>query len=83
MVSDVAATVRLGYTGGKVALMTEQILVRAVGGQSFSAGGDSGSLVVEEQTRRPLGLLCGGGPQLSVVNRIGAVLDALGLSFAE
>jgi hypothetical protein len=78
VVRDVDATIKMPYHNG-VAVLTEQILVRGVAG-AFSEGGDSGSLVFAEKSRRPVGLLCGGSPRISVVNRISPVLDALGLS---
>ena len=78
VVRDIDATIKMPYSNG-VAVLTEQILVRGVAG-AFSEGGDSGSLVFADKSRRPIGLLCGGSPRISVVNRIGPVLDAFGIS---
>lgn len=79
-VVDAEATVRTRY-GSKYVFLTDQFLVTGLAGELFSERGDSGSLVVEEQTRRPVGLLCGGSPRYSIVTPIARVLDGLGLSF--
>ncbi len=78
IVRDVNATIKMPYRSG-VAVLTEQILIRGVN-RAFSEGGDSGSLVFAEESRQPVGLLCGGSPRYSVVNRISRVLETLGLS---
>lgn len=75
---DVNATIKLRYRRG-VAILTEQTIVRGVS-TSFSEPGDSGSLVFDEQSYSPVGLLCGGSQRFSIVNRIDHVLDILGLS---
>jgi hypothetical protein len=53
----------------------DQILI---GGGSFSASGDSGSLVVlkakDENDRKPVGLLFAGGNHFAIANPIDAVL---------
>lgn len=81
VIHDVDATIKMTYRNG-VAILGEQILVRGVGRQ-FSEGGDSGSLVFAEETRRPVGLLCGGGRRFTIVNRITNVLRSLELSFLQ
>jgi hypothetical protein len=48
-----------------------------INGGSFSAAGDSGSLVVDTATAQPVGLLYGGDTTSTVANPIGAVLNAL------
>ena len=48
-----------------------------INGGSFSAAGDSGSLVVDKTTAQPVGLLYGGDTTSTVANPIGAVLNAL------
>jgi hypothetical protein len=80
IVRDAHASIKLRYRGGGVARLRDQFLVQPRDAHAFSQGGDSGSLVVEESSRRPIGLLCGGTPSHSVVNRIDHVLDGLGLS---
>ena len=53
---------------------TNQIIIN---GGSFSANGDSGSLVVTSDTARPLGLLFGGNSTNTSANPIADVLNAL------
>jgi hypothetical protein len=80
-VSDPEATLTVRYRRGRIPL-ENQFLVRGLDGVLFSARGDSGSLVIEEGTRQPVGLLCGGSPRFSIVTPIRRVLDVLDLSFA-
>ena len=49
----------------------------AVSGGGFSAGGDSGSLIVDQQTAEPVALLYGGSDTETVGNPVGDVLAAL------
>ena len=49
-----------------------------ISGGSFSAGGDSGSLIVDTATSRPIGLLYGGNPTSTVANPIQDVINAFG-----
>jgi hypothetical protein len=65
-----------------VACFTNQIIVT-----NFSAGGDSGSLVVFDgkgktrlDDRRPVGLLFAGSSSITVVNPIDAVLTRFGVT---
>jgi hypothetical protein len=81
IVSAVNTTVRVRYLGG-VAVLRDQMVVEGIGGRPFSESGDSGSLVLDDGTRRPVGLVCAGSPRRTVVNRIQRVLDELQLSFA-
>ena len=48
-----------------------------IDGGTFSAAGDSGSLVVNSKTAQPVGLLYGGNGTTTVANPIGTVLKAL------
>ncbi|MCW3049162.1 MAG: hypothetical protein JWO74_3446 [Solirubrobacterales bacterium] len=81
IVRDIHASIKLRYRPG-VARLQEQVIVEPRDAQAFSEAGDSGSLVIEESSRCPIGLLCGGTPGYSVVNRIDRVLDGLGLSLS-
>jgi hypothetical protein len=75
-VQGVNASVNVGYSNG-VALFTGQIII---GGGGFSAGGDSGSLIVVEKgsnARKPVGLLFAGGGGITVANPIDDVLSEL------
>ena len=78
------ATVDVGYGEGKVARFVGQIIITP---GSFSAGGDSGSLVVVDgkgrnraDDRKPVGLLFAGSLTMTVANPIDLVLDAFGVT---
>jgi hypothetical protein len=62
------------------AMFTDQILISS---GTFSAGGDSGSLIVEdvESNPRPVGLLFAGSSSYTIANPIGPVLQSLGVFF--
>ncbi|MHC4369609.1 MAG: fibronectin type III domain-containing protein, partial [Planctomycetota bacterium] len=75
-VTAVNATVDVGYGFGRVARFTGQIIIEPGG---FSAGGDSGSLVVTDsddpnEDRKPVGLLFAGSSTITVANPIEPVL---------
>ncbi len=84
-VTAVGVTVDVGYSkecGGsatQVARFKNQIFI---GGDGFSAGGDSGSLVVENVASKPraVGLLFAGSSTTTVANPIDAVLSAFGVT---
>lgn len=80
VVTDVNATIKLRYPVG-VALLSDQVLIQGIGGKPFSEAGDSGSLVVDERSSQPVGLLCGGSSRFTLANRIDQVLAGLGVSF--
>jgi hypothetical protein len=75
MVKGVNVIVNVQYDAGNVARFVGQILI---GGGNFSAGGDSGSLVVLSakgaHDRQPVGLLFAGGNHFALANPIDAVL---------
>ena len=79
-VSGLNATIDVGYRVGK-ARFEGQIVVT---GNGFSAGGDSGSLIVTKglllADRRPVGLLFAGTPSTTIANPIGLVLDRFGVT---
>jgi len=74
----------IGYSNGN-AYFTGQIIIRGEATQrgkkirysQFSAGGDSGSLIVEGTSRAPVGLLFAGSSTFTIANEIGTVLDEL------
>lgn len=78
-VSGIHAVIDVQYRG-QVARFEEQIVIS---GRGFSAGGDSGSLVVTKGRllgdRRPVGLLFAGSGTTTLANPIGAVLDRFGV----
>jgi len=57
------------------AYFTNQVTIN---GGSFSAGGDSGSLIVDTATARPVGLLYGGNSVSTVANPIQDVISGFG-----
>lgn len=69
------ATVNVEMGDGQEAVFTQQILV-----DSLSQGGDSGSLVLDEN-RNAVGLLFAGSEETTVCNPIQEVLDALDVTF--
>lgn len=78
-VQAINATVNVGYDSG-VATFTGQIVI---GGGGFSAGGDSGSLIVVEKgqdARKPVGLLFAGSSTVTIANPIDAVLSNFGVA---
>ncbi len=75
-VDAINATINIGYDSG-VARFVNQIVIRP---GNFSAGGDSGSLVVVRggaDNREPVGLLFAGSLVVTIVNPIGEVLSQL------
>src|SRR5437762_3322030 len=70
-VTAIDAVVEVDYRGGKTAMFRGQIV-----SDMLSKGGDSGSLVVDDR-RRAVGLLFAGGPTTTLINPIGAVMQAL------
>lgn len=73
-VSQIGATVRVGYGGGKVATFKNQFIVTRQLGE-FSAPGDSGSMVFEYPNMRPFGLLFAGGGGTTIVSPAEFVLE--------
>jgi hypothetical protein len=63
-----------GGTTFTVTFVNDQIVIN---GGTFSAAGDSGSLVVDSQTAQPVGLLYAGSSTNTVANPINDVLNAL------
>jgi hypothetical protein len=70
-VTAIAATVNINYGGGKVAKFCNQIVTT-----NMSAGGDSGSLVLDLDNN-PVGLLFAGSSVAMIMNPIAAVQLAL------
>jgi len=74
VVQDLSATLRVGYSQGSF-LFTDQMIVQGDKG-SFSAGGDSGALIMDYQGNA-VGLLFAGSPFFTVANKIENVQNAL------
>lgn len=72
-ISTIGANVVVRYNGGR-AYFTNQFVVSGAG---FSAGGDSGSLIVtNDSDAKPVGLLFAGSSTSTIGNPINEVLDA-------
>ncbi|MDI6886994.1 MAG: hypothetical protein QMD22_11800 [archaeon] len=74
LVTITDATIDVEYSGGRIARFENQIIATTPG---FSSGGDSGSIVLEDRTRRVCGLLFAGSEYATVINRIEDVFSAL------
>ena len=75
-VDSVNAMVRVYYST-RSAIFVEQILITP---GTFSAGGDSGSLIVTLEGNNPVGLLFAGSSSYTIANPIDDVLDAFGVT---
>ncbi len=82
-VTAINATINVGYDSG-VARFVDQIIIEP---GSFSAGGDSGSLIVVDgkgkdraDDRKPVGLLFAGSAFITVANPIDPVLARFGVT---
>lgn len=72
-ITAVDATINVSYGTGKTALFENQILISKPG---FSAGGDSGSLVLDMDSYA-IGKLFAGSDQVTIANHIDDYLNAL------
>ena len=73
-ITQVDATVQVSYGLGNTATFTDQLIAGPM-----SSGGDSGSVVLDEDGR-VIGLLFAGSSSTTVINRIQNVLDALNVN---
>ena len=71
-ITMVHATVQVDYGAGQIATLEEQII-----SGYMSAGGDSGSLMYNLETKKAVGLLFAGSDRVTIYNPIKRVLDAL------
>ncbi len=76
-VISVNATVNVNYGGGRLAKFCNQFITT-----NMSAGGDSGSLVLDTD-ENAVGLLFAGSSQVTIVNNIGFVQAMLGVRLTE
>jgi hypothetical protein len=73
------ATVNVGYESGVARFVNQIIIIPG----NFSAGGDSGSLIVVEKgtnARKPVGLLFAGSSSVTIANPIDAVLSSFSVT---
>ena len=78
VIVDLSADIRVQF-GTKVAAFDNQLAVLGAGGD-FSAGGDSGSLIVEAVSLRPVALLFAGGTGTTFGSPIQPILDRFDVS---
>jgi hypothetical protein len=78
-ITAIHATIDVSYGSGKTARFINQIVV---GSGDFIAGGDSGSLMVEDVVTNPraVGLLFAGSSTTAIANPIDGVLKSFGVS---
>jgi hypothetical protein len=77
-VDDISADVKVQYDIGTLTFSGQIIIVG--GNTSFSDAGDSGSLIVEQNSKRPVGLLFGGSNVYTIANHIEDVMNQLGVT---
>jgi hypothetical protein len=81
MIAAINVTVSVSYGGGKTATFVGQIYINST---TFSAAGDSGSLIVAQPvvggSPMPVGLLFAGSANSTIANPIGSVLNAFGVT---
>ena len=77
------ATINVGYSSGVARFVNQIIIIPG----TFSAGGDSGSLIVDDSkgrnkgdSRKSVGLLFAGSPSITVANPIVPVLSRFGVT---
>ena len=80
IITDVNATVRVGYGTAGPALFQDQIVITGIPGFAFSQPGDSGSLILSQFGNNPVGLLFAGSSTYTLANKIQNVMSALGVS---
>jgi Peptidase family S64 len=79
-IEDVNLTLKVGYDLGTLTFV-DQILIKGHGKKAFGEGGDSGSLVVERKSKKPVGLMFGGGSGLyALANHLSDVVERLGVT---
>ena len=72
--------VQVNYGGGRVGVFNNQLIIQGIAGRPFSAGGDSGSLIVSANSRQPVALLFAGSATHTIANPIGEVMSQLGIN---
>lgn len=76
-VEGLEGSFRVSYGNSGTALFQKQLVIRKRGGGEFSAGGDSGSVILDNECRA-IGLLFAGGDGLTIANPIEDVMQAFG-----
>jgi hypothetical protein len=79
-VIDIAGTITVSYSGSNEATFVEQVITQDTT-TPFSAGGDSGSLIMRQSDQMAVALLFAGGGNTTIGNHISDVLTALDITF--
>ena len=74
--TSIETDVSVQYEAG-VVMFEDQIIIVGLSAASFSASGDSGSLILERSTNKAVGLLFAGSSSHTIANHIKDVLSAL------
>ena len=77
VITDLSADIRIRYGSGML-LFLDQLVIESAA-PPFSASGDSGSLIVDRATARPVGLLFAGSGTHTLANPIADVLSTFGV----
>ncbi len=80
-VTSIATDVRVTYDTGEFSF-EDQIIIVGDNATSFSASGDSGSLILERSSRKAVGLLFAGSTTHTIANHIADVFKALKIKLA-
>jgi hypothetical protein len=80
-ITSINTDVSVQYDTG-VYKFSSQIIIKGLNNQQFSAGGDSGSLILERATNKAIGLLFAGSSTHTIANHIKDVLSALSVTLA-
>jgi hypothetical protein len=80
-VISIDTDVKIAYDIGEL-MFENQIVIRGINGEQFSAAGDSGSLILERSTNKATGLLFAGSSSHTIANHIDDVLKALKITLA-
>jgi len=74
VVAGISEDLMVTFDTDHVVHFSRQMAIQGVGGKPFSRGGDSGSLVLDAQTSRPVGMIIAGAGPFSVATHIGVIL---------
>lgn len=75
-ITEFCGVMAIDYGEGRIGYFDDQIITDCI-----SAGGDSGSALLNKNTKKVVGLLFAGSPSITVFNRATLVAEELGFSF--
>ena len=79
-IDSIGNMVNVNMGDGQIAIFEDQVIISGLNGTQFSAGGDSGSLILTT-AREAVCLLFAGNDTITIGNDINNVLEALDVSF--